>query len=44
MDQSALRLHDWLGTSIAEIAELLDVPENTVSHSCTAPGCCCAPC
>ena len=28
--QSALRLHYWLGISIAEIAVLLDVPENTV--------------
>ena len=28
--QSALRLHYWLGASIAEIAEMLDVPENTV--------------
>ena len=28
--QSALRLHYWLGASIAEIAALLDVPENTV--------------
>lgn len=31
--QSALRLHYWMGTGLAEIAELLDVPENTVkSH------------
>jgi len=28
--QSALRLHYWLGASMAEIAALLDVPENTV--------------
>ena len=28
--QSALRLHYWLGASMAEIAELLDTPENTV--------------
>lgn len=28
--QSALRLHYWLGASMAEIAELLDVSENTV--------------
>lgn len=28
--QSALRLHYWMGESIAEIATLLDVPENTV--------------
>ncbi len=28
--QAALRLHYWLGQSIAEIAPLLDVPENTV--------------
>jgi RNA polymerase sigma-70 factor, ECF subfamily len=28
--QSALRLHYWLGASMAEIAELLDAPENTV--------------
>lgn len=28
--QSALRLHYWLGAGMAEIAALLDVPENTV--------------
>jgi RNA polymerase sigma-70 factor (ECF subfamily) len=28
--QSALRLHYWMGESIAEISTLLDVPENTV--------------
>jgi len=28
--QSALRLHYWMGESIAAIAALLDVPENTV--------------
>jgi len=28
--QSALRLHYWLGSSVAEISALLDVPENTV--------------
>lgn len=28
--QSAVRLHYWLGASIAEIAALLDAPENTV--------------
>jgi RNA polymerase sigma factor (sigma-70 family) len=28
--QSALRLHYWMGTSVVEIAELLDVPENTI--------------
>jgi len=28
--QSALRLHYWLGVGIAEIAEMLDAPENTV--------------
>jgi RNA polymerase sigma-70 factor (ECF subfamily) len=28
--QSALRLHYWLGSSMAEIAALLDVSENTV--------------
>lgn len=28
--QSALRLHYWLGASMSEIAEMLDVPENTV--------------
>mgnify|MGYP003382614608 CR=1 FL=1 len=28
--QSALRLYYWLGASVAEVAELLDVPENTV--------------
>ena len=28
--QSALRLHYWLGASVAEIAEMLDAPENTV--------------
>ncbi len=28
--QSALRLHYWLGASMAEIAALLDIPENTV--------------
>lgn len=28
--QSALRLHYWLGASVAEIAALLDAPENTV--------------
>lgn len=28
--QSALRLHYWLGASLAEIAEMLDTPENTV--------------
>lgn len=27
--QSALRLHYWLGAGISEVAELLDVPENT---------------
>jgi RNA polymerase sigma-70 factor, ECF subfamily len=27
--QSALRLYYWLGTSVAEVASLLDVPENT---------------
>lgn len=28
--QSALRLHYWLGANIAEVAALLDAPENTV--------------
>ena len=28
--QSSLRLYYWLGTSVAEIADLLDVPENTI--------------
>jgi RNA polymerase sigma-70 factor (ECF subfamily) len=28
--QSALRLHYWLGASVAEIAAMLDTPENTV--------------
>ena len=28
--QSALRLHYWLGASMRDIAEMLDVPENTV--------------
>jgi RNA polymerase sigma-70 factor, ECF subfamily len=28
--QSALRLHYWLGASMAEIAALLDAPENTI--------------
>ncbi len=28
--QSALRLHYWMGSGIAEIASLLDTPENTV--------------
>lgn len=28
--QSALRLHYWLGASVGDIAEALDVPENTV--------------
>jgi RNA polymerase sigma-70 factor (ECF subfamily) len=28
--QSALRLHYWMGTSISDIAAMLDVPENTV--------------
>jgi RNA polymerase sigma-70 factor (ECF subfamily) len=28
--QSALRLHYWLGASVAEAADLLDVPENTI--------------
>ena len=28
--QSALRLHYWLGASVAEISDLLDAPENTV--------------
>ena len=28
--QSALRLYYWLGASVAEVAVLLDVPENTV--------------
>ena len=27
--QSALRLYYWMGTSVAEVAVLLDVPENT---------------
>jgi RNA polymerase sigma-70 factor (ECF subfamily) len=27
--QSALRLYYWLGASVAEVAGLLDVPENT---------------
>jgi RNA polymerase sigma-70 factor (ECF subfamily) len=27
--QSALRLYYWLGASVADIAALLDVPENT---------------
>lgn len=27
--QSALRLYYWLGSSVAEVAVLLDVPENT---------------
>ena len=27
--QSALRLYYWLGASVAEVAELLGVPENT---------------
>lgn len=28
--QAALRLHYWLGASVAEAAELLDAPENTI--------------
>ncbi len=28
--QSALRLHYWLGTSVSDIAVMLDAPENTV--------------
>ena len=28
--QSALRLHYWLGTSMSDIAAMLDAPENTV--------------
>jgi RNA polymerase sigma-70 factor (ECF subfamily) len=28
--QAALRLHYWLGTSVSDIAAMLDVPENTV--------------
>ncbi len=28
--QPALRLHYWMGASMSEIAEMLDVPENTV--------------
>jgi len=28
--QSALRLHYWMGTSVADIAIMLGVPENTV--------------
>jgi RNA polymerase sigma-70 factor (ECF subfamily) len=28
--QSALRLHYWMGESVAEIADLIGVPENTV--------------
>lgn len=28
--QAALRLHYWLGTSVSDIAVMLDVPENTV--------------
>ena len=28
--QSALRLYYWLGVGVSEVAELLDVPENTV--------------
>jgi RNA polymerase sigma-70 factor (ECF subfamily) len=28
--QSALRLHYWLGTSVSDIALMLDAPENTV--------------
>jgi RNA polymerase sigma-70 factor (ECF subfamily) len=28
--QSALRLYYWLGAGIAEVADLLGVPENTV--------------
>jgi RNA polymerase sigma-70 factor (ECF subfamily) len=28
--QSALRLHYWLGTSVSDIALMLNVPENTV--------------
>jgi RNA polymerase sigma-70 factor (ECF subfamily) len=28
--QSALRLYYWLGAGVAEIADLLDIPENTV--------------
>jgi RNA polymerase sigma-70 factor (ECF subfamily) len=28
--QSALRLHYWMGASVAEIGELIGVPENTV--------------
>jgi len=28
--QSALRLHYWLGTSVSDIAIMLDAPENTV--------------
>ena len=27
--QSALRLYYWMGASVAEVAALLDVPENT---------------
>jgi DNA-directed RNA polymerase specialized sigma24 family protein len=32
--QSALRLHYWLGASVAEIGVLLDAPENTVCAIC----------
>ena len=28
--QSALRLHYWMGASVAEAAALLDVPDNTL--------------
>ncbi len=28
--QSALRLYYWMGASIAEVADVLDLPENTV--------------
>jgi RNA polymerase sigma-70 factor (ECF subfamily) len=28
--QSALRLHYWMGTSVSDIAAMLDVPQNTV--------------
>ena len=28
--QSALRLHYWMGSSVNEIAEMLDAPENTI--------------
>jgi RNA polymerase sigma-70 factor (ECF subfamily) len=28
--QATLRLHYWLGTSVSDIAAMLDVPESTV--------------